>query len=196
MPALSGRRWRQVSFLPSSAKRTKQQITASKPFCSSVTYDLVRWADSQKGFSLFFICLVRLANKLCQRPSAPKSRTFCTLGFVSDGRFLVLHLKQTVLQQNLYNCVKSTPQFQIAECFFGFNNSVSGAGVPPDFHQADNLAQLWQEFLSLLELIAQILCAVVDARANAVVAIVKRFLFLFRGFPRRFTSRNDIGRLP
>ena len=105
---------------------------------------------------------------LRQRPSAPKSRTFCTLGFVSDGRFLVLHLKQTVLQQNLYNCVKSTPQFQIAECFFGFNNSVSGAGVPPDFHQADNLAQLWQEFLSLLELIAQILCAVVGARANAV----------------------------
>ncbi len=27
-------------------------------------------------------------------------------------------------------------------------------------HQADNLAKLWQEFLSLLELIAQILCAV------------------------------------
>ena len=24
------------------------------------------------------------------------------------------------------------------------------------------------------------------------VAIVKRFLFLFRGFPRRFTPRNDI----
>ena len=27
-------------------------------------------------------------------------------------------------------------------------------------HQADNLVKLWQEFLSLLELIAQILCAV------------------------------------
>ena len=44
----------------------------------------------------------------------------------------------------------------------------SGVGVPPDFHQADNLAQLWQKFLSLLELIAQIFCAVVGARANAV----------------------------
>ena len=50
----------------------------------------------------------------------------------------------------------------------GKNVIQSGVGVTPDFHQADNLAQLWQEFLSLLELIVQILCAVVSARANAV----------------------------
>ena len=35
-------------------------------------------------------------------------------------------------------------------------------------HQADNLAKLWQEFLSLLELIAKIFCAVVIARTSAV----------------------------
>ena len=35
-------------------------------------------------------------------------------------------------------------------------------------HQADNLAKLRQEFLSLLELIAKIICAVVIARTSAV----------------------------
>ena len=35
-------------------------------------------------------------------------------------------------------------------------------------HQADNLAKLRREVLSLLELIAQILCAVVIARTSAV----------------------------
>ena len=50
----------------------------------------------------------------------------------------------------------------------GKNVIQSGVGVPPDFHQADNLAQLWQEFLSLLELIAQILCAVAIAKTSAV----------------------------
>ena len=45
---------------------------------------------------------------------------------------------------------------------------ISGVGVPPNFHQADNLAKLWQEFLSVYELIAQILCAVEIARTNAV----------------------------
>lgn len=34
---------------------------------------------------------------LCQRPSDPKSRTFCTLDFVPDGRFLVFHLFGKVL---------------------------------------------------------------------------------------------------
>ena len=33
-------------------------------------------------------------------------------------------------------------------------------------HQADNLAKLWQKFLSLLELIAKILCAVEIARTS------------------------------
>ena len=33
-------------------------------------------------------------------------------------------------------------------------------------HQADNLAKLWQEFLSLLELIAKIFCAVEIARTS------------------------------
>ena len=36
-------------------------------------------------------------------------------------------------------------------------------------HQADNLAKLWQEFLSLLELIAKIFCAVEIARTSEVV---------------------------
>ena len=63
--------------------------------------------------------------------------------------------------------MRLTPRFLgVARNDEGKNVIQSGAGVPPDFHQADNLAQLWQEFLSLLELIAQILCAVVGARAN------------------------------
>ena len=33
-------------------------------------------------------------------------------------------------------------------------------------HQADNLAKLWQEILSLLELIAKIFCAVVIVRTS------------------------------
>ena len=33
-------------------------------------------------------------------------------------------------------------------------------------HQADNLAKLRQEFLSMLELIAQILCAVVKQKSS------------------------------
>lgn len=37
-------------------------------------------------------------------------------------------------------------------------------------HQADNLAKLWQEFLSLLELIAKILCAVEIARTSAMLS--------------------------
>ena len=37
----------------------------------------------------------------------------------------------------------------------------SGVGVPPNRnHQADNLAKLWQEFLSMIELIAKIFGAV------------------------------------
>ena len=35
-------------------------------------------------------------------------------------------------------------------------------------HQADNLAKLWQDFLSLLELIAKIFCAVVIAKTSEV----------------------------
>ena len=93
--------------------------------------------------------------------------------------------------------MRLTPRFLgVARNDEGKNVIQSGVGVPPDFHQADNLAQLWQEFLSLLELIVQILCAVVARGRMRFVAIVKRFLFLFKGFPRRFTPRNDIGRLP
>ena len=37
----------------------------------------------------------------------------------------------------------------------------SGVGVPPNLnHQADNLAKLWQEFLSVIEPIAKIFGAV------------------------------------
>ena len=42
-------------------------------------------------------------------------------------------------------------------------------------HQADNLAKLWQEFLSLLELIAKIFCAVsilkIVAKAMAIATM-------------------------
>ena len=43
-------------------------------------------------------------------------------------------------------------------------------GNPADrrTHQADNLAKLWQEFLSMLKLIAKIFCAVEIARTSAV----------------------------
>ena len=52
-------------------------------------------------------------------------------------------------------------------------------------HQADNLAKLWQEFLSLLELIAKIFCAVEIARTSEALGNTPlRFAFLFRGFPR------------
>ena len=59
-------------------------------------------------------------------------------------------------------------------------------------HQADNLAKLWQEFLSLLELIAKIFCAVEIARTSAVNGNRHCVAFLFRGFPRRFAPLNDI----
>ena len=57
-------------------------------------------------------------------------------------------------------------------------------------HQADNLAKLWQDILSLLELIAQILCAVVGAKskrdsrqyANLRVAVASAMIFA-RGNP-------------
>ena len=52
-------------------------------------------------------------------------------------------------------------------------------------HQADNLAKLRQEFLSLLELIAKIFCAVVIAKTSEALGNTPlRFAFLFRGFPR------------
>ena len=38
--------------------------------------------------------------------------------------------------------------------------------VPQARHQADNLAKLWFEFLSVLELIAQILCAVAVQKSS------------------------------
>ena len=42
----------------------------------------------------------------------------------------------------------------------------SGVGVPPNLnHQADNLAKLWQEFLSVRELIAKIFGAVSKTKA-------------------------------
>ena len=58
--------------------------------------------------------------------------------------------------------------------------------------QADYLAELWQEFLSMLELIAKIFCAVVIARTSAVNGNRHCVAFLFMGFPRRFAPRNDI----
>ena len=70
----------------------------------------------------------------------------------------------------------------------GKNVIQSGVGVPPDFHQADNLAQLWQEFLSLLELIVQILCAVVGARANAVYGNRQTVYVSIYGIPTSFHS--------
>ena len=48
-------------------------------------------------------------------------------------------------------------------------------------HQADNLAKLWQEFLSLLELIAKIFCAVGIARTNAVFVNRKRCFRFYLG---------------
>ena len=65
--------------------------------------------------------------------------------------------------------MRLTPRFLgVARNDEGKNVIQSGAGVPPDFHQADNLAKLWQEFLPLFELIAQILCAVEIAKTNEV----------------------------
>ena len=46
---------------------------------------------------------------------------------------------------------------------FGYSVCAKGA-----IHQAANLAKLWQEFLSLLELIAKIFCAVVIAKTSEV----------------------------
>ena len=52
-------------------------------------------------------------------------------------------------------------------------------------HQADNLAKLWWELLSVLELIAQILCAVVIAKTNAAfVNRQKSSRFRHRRLPR------------
>ena len=85
--------------------------------------------------------------------------------------------------------MRLTPRFLgVARNDEGKNVIQSGVGVPPDFHQADNLAQLWQEFLSLLELIAQILCAVVGVRSNAVCGNRKTVLASIYGIPTSFHS--------
>ena len=85
--------------------------------------------------------------------------------------------------------MRLTPRFLgVARNDEGKNVIQSGVGVPPDFHQADNLAQLWQEFLSLLELIAQILCAVVGARANAVCGNRQTVFVSIYGIPTSLYS--------
>ena len=64
-------------------------------------------------------------------------------------------------------------------------------------HQASDIAKLWLEFLSVLELIARIACAVSDCKNKCgEKQSPEMFSFLFRGFPRRFTPLNDTrGRL-
>ena len=85
--------------------------------------------------------------------------------------------------------MRLTPRFLgVARNDEGKNVIQSGVGVPPDFHQADNLAQPWQEFLSLLELIAQILCAVVGVRANAVCGNRQTVFVSIYGIPTSFHS--------
>ena len=85
--------------------------------------------------------------------------------------------------------MRLTPRFLgVARNDEGQNVIQSGVGVPPDFHQADNLAQLWQEFLSLLELIAQILCAVVGVRANAVCGNRQTVFVSIYGIPTSLHS--------
>ena len=60
-------------------------------------------------------------------------------------------------------------------------------------HQADNLAKLRFEFLSVFELIAQILCAVSDCENKCGFwQSPQKFLFLFRGFPR-YALNDDVG---
>ena len=57
---------------------------------------------------------------LRQRPSAPKSRTKSTLGFVSDGCFLVFHLFGELLKNRLIerNTASEALRDKIAECSF------------------------------------------------------------------------------
>jgi len=50
-------------------------------------------------------------------------------------------------------------------------------------HQADNLAKLRREDLSVLELIAQILCAIGISRTSAVFCNRHKVSLLFRGYP-------------
>ena len=76
----------------------------------------------------------------------------------------------------------------VARTAEGKTVSQSCVGVLPDFHQADNLAELWQEFLSSLELIAQILCAVVGARANAVCGNRQTVFVSIYGIPTSLHS--------
>ena len=60
-------------------------------------------------------------------------------------------------------------------------------------HQADNLAKLWFEFLSVSELIAQIFCAVSDCENKCGFwQSPQKCSFLFRGFPR-YALNDDVG---
>ena len=55
---------------------------------------------------------------------------------------------------------------QASDAVAAITASKSGVGVPPNrIHQADNLAKLRQEFLSVIELIAKIFGAVSRTKA-------------------------------
>ena len=59
-------------------------------------------------------------------------------------------------------------------------------------YQASDTAKLWLEFLSVLELIACIACAVRNCENKCGERqSPEMFSFLIRGFPRRFTPLND-----
>ena len=56
-------------------------------------------------------------------------------------------------------------------------------------HQADNLAKLWFEFLSVLELIAQILCAVAVQKSNEALGNTHTCVLML---PQRRNKRKSV----
>ena len=94
------------------------------------------------------------ATSLCA--PAPQQHGAVARTIVKLGAYLLAAVAARVPSLKLHIPFISTP----AQAF------VSGVGVPPNQkYQADNLAKLWQEFLSVTELIAKIFGAVSKTKA-------------------------------
>ena len=74
--------------------------------------------------------------------------------------FTSLLSKSLLLRQHLETLLFSRVFYYIFLIFIFFEHTQIKKQRAKASHQADNLTKLWQKFLSVLELIVQILCAV------------------------------------
>ena len=74
---------------------------------------------------------------LRQRPSAPKSRTKSTLGFVPDGCFLVFHLFGEFLKNRLIERIALSKPFRILVMYVMYIRRVYGRAFSRSSSQSD-----------------------------------------------------------